>query len=116
MATHLRVTSERQVGAALTSEAIKCRVCNGAHLEEAVVAEEQGSSVDAKIEDAVMAGGDVQAHSRCDELHPLAALNLEHTADSSHHDLRREMDCITWMTPSRAYRALETCMLTCRAA
>ena len=75
----------------LISEASECRVCNSAHLEEAIVAEEEGSPVDAEIEDAVVAGGDVQANSRRDELHPLAALDLEHAADSSHHDLQRGM-------------------------
>lgn len=90
MAANLRVASERQIAIELTSRASQCRVRSRAHLEEAVVAEEEGSPVDAEIEHTVVAGGDVQAHSRRDKLHPFAALHLEDPADSAHHDLRSE--------------------------
>ena len=58
-----------------------------AHLKESIVAKKKGRPVDAEIENTVMARGNVQAHGRCDELHSLTALNLQHSAHCSHHDL-----------------------------
>lgn len=46
------------------------------HLEEAVVAEEERWAVDAEIEDAVVAGGDAEAHGRGHQLQALAPLHL----------------------------------------
>ena len=58
-----------------------------AHLKEAVIAKKKGGAIDAKVENTVMTRGNVQAHSRCNKLHSLAALNLQHPAHRSNHDL-----------------------------
>lgn len=61
------------------------------HLEEAVVANQQRSSVDAQVQDAVMAGADDHARRRRYELHPLAP-RYAHLQDSQHQHLHGRHD------------------------
>ena len=59
----------------------------GLHLKEAVVTQEQRRAVDAQVEDAVMAGPNVQPHGSRHELHALAPLHFQHPPHRPHYHL-----------------------------
>ena len=85
-----------------------------AHLKEAIVSKKKRGAVDAKVENTVMTRGDVQAHSRSNELHSLAALNLQHSAHRSHHDLQCRSGQCDSLSASLKAAAKLLCSIHCK--